>query len=538
MMRSCIPVCGLVVLSLGHALNAQQPSLTAPRRLPTLDARPLAPTGQGISLRRPEPLNAPATAVPSPGERTDRYVTPAFYKTPVREGRVRWVRAQNEDTADRLPDLPEVDPRVAPVIPMQAAGEVILFAGLPEEIQTPTADGGEALELLPEITVPLGEGIFFFPESAVRPTRFFIGADYLLWWTKPGNVPPLVTTSPATVPEAERGRLGPNTTVLFGGGRLDSDVHSGVRVYGAWWFGSCPCWGVDGSFFTLGQRTTRFQADSSTFPVLARPIQIQNLGNIEGRQIVVTPGLLAGDLLSLRGGILVEASTRFWGAEANLRRILCLGCNYRVDALAGYRFLELDEGLTITEDIVSLRDFPAPIPVRAGDRIIVQDSFGTLNQFHGGQVGASAEFRRGRWVVVGTAKIALGVVHQTIDINGFTSITTGGGGQIFVPAGLLAVASNSGRFTRDRFAVAPEIGIKLGYQLTERLRVHVGYDFLYLSNVVRPGDQIDRSIDVNQVPFFSNVPLPAPAGASRPLVPFATTDFWAQGLNFGMEFRW
>ena len=34
----------------------------------------------------------------------------------------------------------------------------------------------------------------------------------------------------------------------------------------------------------------------------------------------------------------------------------------------------------------------------------------------------------------------------------------------------------------------PEIGVNVGYDVTPRLRVQAGYTFLYLSNVVRPGD--------------------------------------------------
>ena len=36
----------------------------------------------------------------------------------------------------------------------------------------------------------------------------------------------------------------------------------------------------------------------------------------------------------------------------------------------------------------------------------------------------------------------------------------------------------------------------LGYQLTETVRLYAGYNFLYWTNVARPGAQIDRNLDV------------------------------------------
>ena len=42
-------------------------------------------------------------------------------------------------------------------------------------------------------------------------------------------------------------------------------------------------------------------------------------------------------------------------------------------------------------------------------------------------------------------------------------------------------------------------------------------------------------LDVSQIPNFG---LPAPPVAARPTVPFRDTDFWAQGVNFGVGLTW
>jgi hypothetical protein len=61
----------------------------------------------------------------------------------------------------------------------------------------------------------------------------------------------------------------------------------------------------------------------------------------------------------------------------------------------------------------------------------------------------------------------------------------------------------------------------------------VGYTFLYWSQVVRPGNQIDTTVNTTQVPTHPEFgPLTGPA---QPMVPFRTTDFWAQGISLGVE---
>jgi hypothetical protein len=136
--------------------------------------------------------------------------------------------------------------------------------------------------------------------------------------------------------------------------------------------------------------------------------------------------------------------------------------------------------------------------------------------------------------VDGYGKLALGATHQTLDINGgqtFTNVATPIDPR---PGGLLALSSNIGHFSRDRFAVVPEVGVNVGYNLTPNLRAYVGYNFLYWSSVARPGDQIDRVIDSALIPNF-NIPPRPPTGQNRPAVLFKDTDYWAQGVTFGIE---
>jgi hypothetical protein len=357
------------------------------------------------------------------------------------------------------------------------------------------------------------------PEVCCDPHRLFITAEYLLWWIKSSSMPPLITTGPV----GSTGALGaPGTIVLFGGD-IDNETRSGGRFHTWYWFDDDHCWGLDGRVFFLANRSVNFGAGSDQFPLLARPFFEQNTGT-ESAEIATLPGLASGT-------VSVNSFSRLWGADLNLRRNIWEGCCLRWDLLAGFRYLSLREGLSINENLVA-----APTaPVFAGDTISVLDQFNTRNQFYGGQLGSLMEFRRNRWTLDFDFRLGLGNTHQVVDIRGNQLVTTPAGSTSFSEGGLLALPSNIGSFNRDRFAVVPEVGVTLGLQVTPHIKLLVGYTFLYWSNVVRPGNQIDRVIDVSQIP---NAGLAVPsAGGAHPAVLFKSTDFWAQGLSFGMEFR-
>jgi hypothetical protein len=546
---------------------AWQPVAPRPLALGPGEAAPL-PRPQGVTLGRPQPLEAGP-----PGDESAPVRRASFFRPPADSA------APGGPAADPLPlptDLTAPPAEAAPrprsgegdqaapgstARPGQAGASAFAIAaggsvkpsafreppaaqGPPVGAQLPRSGGDVFPDAVSSGEVPI-EGFTEVEEGTwLRRGLFYGSVEYLNWWTKGQALPPLVTTSPATLPQDQQGVLGPNTTVLFGGNTLSALSQPGGRFTLGYWLGPCPCWAVEGSGFFLAERTRVFDANSNQFPVLGRPVQIANLGNMEGRELTATPGINLGDVVASRGSIHIDTPLNFSGAELNVRRRLCCNDCWSLDLLAGYRHLSLNEGLHIQEDSFVLIPPPPPPPIfppvaiGPGDHAVVIDRFDTHNEFNGGQIGVSGEYRWGRLYVGGTAKVALGVVHQVIDINGSTTLISGATGAVTsVGAGILAGPSNSGHFTRDRFAVAPELTLKLGYQLSDNIRAFVAYDFLYLSRVVRPGDQVDRAVDANKVPFFTNFVLPNPP-SPRPIVPFRTSDFWAQGVSVGLEVRY
>ncbi len=370
----------------------------------------------------------------------------------------------------------------------------------------------------------------------VHDSRLYGSAEYLLWWTKSSRVPPLVTTSPV----ASQGIPGmPGTTVLLGDQSLFDNQRDGGRFTLGWWFDRCHCWGVDTSFFFLGDESSTTTFNSFSNPVLARPFFNPNpLVAFPG---IASPGPLAelvstpGDLF---GSIGIAANTELWGIDTNLRRSLWNGCCWSFDVLTGFRYLRLEDDIRAVEQI--LVDSGTNIPeFQAFNMVRVEDQFNTTNDFYGGQVGFRTEYRSGRWSLGLQTKIALGSTRQTSTILGSQVLVPRAGmPQVITTGGLLAVSpGNIGTISQDEFTVVPEVGLNLGYQLTPRLRFFVGYNFLYWSNVLRAADQIPVVVDAARVPTFAPVgatPLPVPIPGAQ----LRSTDFWAQGISFGLRYVW
>jgi hypothetical protein len=353
-----------------------------------------------------------------------------------------------------------------------------------------------------------------FTDCCLPRGRLWVSTEYLLWGVKAQNAPPLLTTSPAGTPLAVAGILGqPTTSNLWDRNNLPGDLRSGGRFTIGFWLPRRDDIGLEASYFFLGQISNNFAISSNGSPILMRPFT-EAVPNTPLAIPTAFPGVVAGSFG-------VNANSYLWGAEANLRKKLCCSpCGY-LDLLVGYRHYQLQDGIDI-------HDVERPLAGPPGQpAFLVSDSFFTRNQFNGGQIGLDAQWNFWRrWYIGATAKVAIGDVHQSVTISGSTS------GAATAPFGVLALPTNIGTFSRDRFGVLPAGTLKLGYTFNDHWRAWVGYDFLYLSSVVRAGDQIDLTLNHNFLPGGTN------AGPARPAVVFTNTGFWAQGASFGLEYRW
>jgi hypothetical protein len=351
--------------------------------------------------------------------------------------------------------------------------------------------------------------------------RWYGSAEYLLWFIRGQNLPPLLTSG--SVLGNPPGALGqPGTTVLFGGNSFDNNPYSGLRLRGGYWFNDCHTWGLDLGGFFLGTGVNSFSSSSSGLPFLARPF-VNALTGAQDIEAVATPNGLAGTFSAVNGFVL-------FGAEANLRRNFLCGCNWFVDGFAGWRTVGLNESLGLRENLGIVSSSNPNLP--AGTTFVVNDRFATSNLFNGAQIGGIGEYRIGRWSFDVRGSVALGGTEQFVSISGSTFSAAPGIPGSTAPGGLLAQSSNMGRYTRGMVSMVDEIGFNVGYQFTNHIRGFVGYNFLYWTSVVRPGNQIDPVVNPNLIP-------PATAGGpARPAFSFNGSDFWVQGIQFGLDIRW
>ncbi len=364
------------------------------------------------------------------------------------------------------------------------------------------------------------------------PPCSWVTAEYLLWWVQRGPLPlPLVSTprEPVSGALAEN----PQSIVLFPTDGLNYGALSGGRFTAGWWVDQHAVVGLEASGFFLGSSTTRtsFSSDFNGSPRLDIPIFNAGTGQEDAVELS-TPG-------ETTGRVDIASSTRLWGVEGNVYLNLYRDNRFSFDLLAGFRYLDLREVLTINTNTAALdlaevafggEFFGAPAAITTSDQ------FGTRNHFYGGQLGARAEWTYGRLYFNVLGKVALGDTHQVSEVIGNSSLLIGGVPAATLPGGIFAQPTNMGRFAGDDFAVVPEVSVKLGWRLSGNLGVFAGYNFLYWSRVLRPGNQIDRVVNDTTLPT-SNVFGAAEGDLSRPMRLFNASGFWAQGVNFGVELR-
>ena len=340
-------------------------------------------------------------------------------------------------------------------------------------------------------------------------------SEYLLWRMRDGPPHfPLVTTdsNPGNINSGSL--ISPTTNVLFGNNGFDYGVfHGGRLTFGVWLDAEERC-GIEGSGFLQETRSVRFHAGSDVDPALYLP-SFNILRGTEARLIVADP------TIPLTGTVDISAAMQFWGAEVNGVYRLLRTCGWDVQLLAGFRYLELLETIDLENQTQGFNQ-----------TAFLMDQFETRNQFYGPQVGVRTDYTYGRFSAGLSAKIALGVTHEVTNIAGYnTSPLTGS-----TLGGFFTEPSNIGRTMENSFSAVPQFAATLGFNLTERVTLFAGYDYLLWTSVARAGDQIDRVLNLSQSAAFGGGTLTNILGRPEPL--FHHADFWAQGISLGVQYRY
>jgi hypothetical protein len=398
-------------------------------------------------------------------------------------------------------------------------------ASMPEPVAAPMANG-----VWEGPKVPLsGE-----PDQATG--AFSFDADLVLWFygTARDN---LDIASSTTLATSGVTILGTQVDVE----RRENLLPGGRFRVGYWQVEESP-W-VPGGVRDLGVETVIMfvpQTSADFFdgrsPNLVRPFF-----DINNRQetafFVASPGIATGNINA-------HGQANVWGAEANVWKNLYYnfpGTSCIVDVMGGFRYMSGDEQLRLGSLSIFNSSIPADSPFAsfAGNTLDVRDSFTTHNRFYGGQIGIQNKtlFMDGLFFDL-AFKLAFGVTDEELNIVGNQVRTFADGTTAVSTGGLFALPSNIGHFHRDKFTLMPELDLKFGYAITDHLTFTTAFSAIYWDRFLRASRQLDRQIDITQIPNFPGAAGATPTGLGTPGVLMRQDDLWVMGVSIGLEFQW
>ena len=343
--------------------------------------------------------------------------------------------------------------------------------------------------------------------SACNGTDLWGSAEFLMWWGKGRNVPPLITDGP----------LGGGTLNFFGGDKVGQEMQTGGSLTLGRWLENGT--GVGITFRILDENPATFSTTSAVNPVIAQPFRNVLAGFAEEAILVASPGIADGSIDAVEQ--LDYVSTESF---IKVRAYECRG--YALDFITGYNFHRIDNSIRVHARSTIIN---RP-PIAAGSMVDTVDIFDTQNQFHGGVMGLTSTVHRGRFTMRSTLKISAGNMRQRLFVDGRTAVTPLAGAVAFDPGGVFALPSNMGTFSRNRWAISPEFQFNLAYAIRDNMEVGIGYNFIWWNRVLLAGDQIDRNLNLSQT---GGNPLVGPA---FPTTNLRETEFWLQGIN--LSFFW
>jgi len=339
---------------------------------------------------------------------------------------------------------------------------------------------------------------------------FWTEFDILLWRAKGGAAPPLVAGLAG--PAATAVRLDPRQAFTVSDDRINGALQSGFRIGGGMWLDKPHGTGIEATYTNFLQSDHVASYYGAPGTVLARPFVDATRGTPALFQLSTPNGVT-------QGVVQVRTSFDSDGFELNMLRRGPAMIGEEMFWIVGVRYFGLDESLMVEAASQT-----------GGMHAGAFDSFATRNNFYGAQVGAKWTFARDGFTVDLSTKWALGGMGQEAVIQGGSSVVLPNGARFDRPGGLLALGSNIGDYDRTKLVLMHDMSISVGYCVLPNVTVRLGYDFLWASNVLRPGRQIDLAVNPTLLPFNAA----APAGALRPAFKFDGESFYMHGISLGV----
>ena len=362
-----------------------------------------------------------------------------------------------------------------------------------------------------------------FTQAVIEPIQdpdhgtFFV--DYLrIWYPRMNFARPTLTTG--SINDAFPGAFGnASTRTLFGDGYVQPDSADGVRIGGTVWIIQ-PCLSLSAEYWNGG--TGIFQRSFGVNKqVVARPFFNPASGQEESLPINL-PGFFDGTTTE-------TVRSRMQGADALLRWTIDagdhgpLGDGYYLSIVGGPKWIQLDESYGNHDHVED---------VAFGAKSEFSDNFSTRNSIYGGVAGLDITYVWEKIKMDLSAKVGVGTNKETAVVSGSTVFVDPTTNMTFVDprTGTFAQPTNVGTYHHSVTSYLGDFGFNVAYDCTSCIRVKIGYEFMLISNVIRPSSQIDYN--VNPQPLLSPVILP-PALPAPPRLPQESIP--VHTLNFGLE---
>jgi len=368
------------------------------------------------------------------------------------------------------------------------------------------------------------------PDAKSRGPRNSVWLSYtqLLMWYQPTRAQfPLAVGNAAG---------GPSRTLLAGDGELGR--FSAFQVAGGVWLNGAHTFGVAGDFF-LSEHRSRFESAAGGPGGLT--IQRPFIDALTGAPAALAVSNAAAGRFNdplFTGSVATAITARLAGAGVALQRNVFCTPTTRATLSFGVRYYDLDESLSIYQATTAADGATIGRQLlQVGSVANVFDRVYTRNQFYGGELGGRVEHDFGIVTVGFAPRIAIGDMRQSVTASGLTTGTLASGAPITRVGGLLAAGGpGDGNLERDvtnRISTATQLNAYVGVKLTEHLRTTIGYQFLYLNNVARPGQQFDQIVNQRVVPLSSG--FGSLSGQPGNRLTLDREGFYAHGATIAVE---
>ena len=361
------------------------------------------------------------------------------------------------------------------------------------------------------------------------PSRWSAGIEPFLLFHRGIRLPITVTTGNSVLDPVPGGIGEPTTQILNGGAAYNGGMYLGTNFRLGYAILDQDRLFLDASYFVTESKSSFFDArsDVNGNPVLGRPYfdPVALGANVDPRAF---PNVLTGTVHD-------ETNTFYQGAQLNVKYNFTQNgkaASQDLFFVAGPRWFRLEE-------YYQANDTTTELPIGSGSSFAFHDKFSTSNTFFGGQFGTQWCVRLGESFTMDVSlKGIFGMNHQQVDISGATQLTdssgalTGVAGTVLIDRGqgFYAQPSNVGHYSQNKFTWGPEVGVNFAYAINDNVKLGFGYTLFYMDKIVRPGDQIDTTINVQ--PILSGGGF----GIARPTEVFRETNWVTQAINFTLEF--